>query len=332
MTHKETILKYISKMDTEMLSMVLNETRSYQDVTKDIFVSKLDEAFQKFKSKGDTELIPSPGKCGSEECSNQGRRGYSFFGNVSNDYLSLIFEEEDGDVTDIYSCSFMIPENDFWEITNQITLNIYSEDKVNFIPTIDYSITQQKCEQAINDLEITYKSSITVDDADYWLSKYKVLKDDTGNYFLHGGNIKKFRSIYLDIESFYNLMSKEKQAHDAVIDFYLVASNDDEAVLSWLIKYEEFGQELEFFSIDITFDLNEAIQIGFVPLKHNNDILFVVNQSSKIPEFLNTFSERYWSYVKSISNTGSDEDTQDYYEPSRLYLKEYDENRKNHKK
>jgi hypothetical protein len=332
LTPKETILKYICNMDTEMLSTVLDDNRTYQEATKSVFIGKLEDVFREYKSKGDTELIPSLGYCGSEECTNQGCKGYSFFGNVSNEYLSLILEEKNGEVTDIYHCLFMMPEKGYWELSNQITYTIHTDDKANFVPDINYSITQQKCKEAINDLQKSFNGRITDEDASYWLSKHKPLKDETDNYILHGGFIKEFRLVYLDIESFYNLSSKEKQAHCAVKDFYLVSSNDDEAVLSWLIKYEEFGQDLEYFSIDLTFDLNEAIQKGFVQLKRNNRIHFIVDQYSKIPEFLNIFSERYWSYVKSISNTGNDEVTRDYYEPSRLYLKEYDENRKNSKK
>ena len=41
-----------------MLSLALDETRIYQETTKDVFVSKLDEVFQIFKSNGNTELIP----------------------------------------------------------------------------------------------------------------------------------------------------------------------------------------------------------------------------------------------------------------------------------
>lgn len=47
-----------------MLTMVLDENKIYQATTKDVFVSKLDEVFQIFKSNGNTALIPYAGKCG----------------------------------------------------------------------------------------------------------------------------------------------------------------------------------------------------------------------------------------------------------------------------
>ena len=90
-------------MDTEMLSLVLDEIRIYQEVNKDVFISKLEDVFNQFKAKGDTELIPSPGKCGSEDCTNQGCKGYSFFGNVSKEYISFIIDENDGAVANIYN-------------------------------------------------------------------------------------------------------------------------------------------------------------------------------------------------------------------------------------
>ena len=329
MSQKQTILNHISKMDAGMLSLALDETRIYQETVKDVFVSKLDEVFKIFKSNGNTELIPYAGKCGSEECTNQGCRGYSFFGNVSNDFLSLIFEEEEGSITDIHNCYFMIPENANWEFSNQITLNIYTEDKASFFPTIDYSTTQQNCEDAINDLQKSFNNRITNEDASSWLTYYYPLKDKSSDYILHGGFIKAFRSIYFDIERIHNLISKEEEAASAMIDFRLISPTDNESLLSWLVKYEEFGQDLDYFVADLIIDFNEAVENGFIPLKGNHDIHFMVDQSSNIPVFLDTFSEPYWNYVKSISNAGSDEETHDYYNPDQLFLTEYVERRNN---
>jgi hypothetical protein len=316
-------------MDTDMLSLALNESRTYQETVKDVFVSKLDEVFQIFKSNGNTALIPYAGKCGSEECTNRGCRGYSFFGNVSNDFLSLIFEEEEGSITDIHNCYFMIPENADWEFSNQITLNIYTEDKASFFPTFDYSTTQQKCEEAINDLQKAFNNRITNEDASSWLTYYNPLKDKSSHYILHGGFIKAFRSIYFDIERIHNLISKEKEAVNAINDFRLISPTDNEALLSWLVKYEEFGQDLDYFVADLIIDFKEAVANGFIPLKGNHEIHFLVDRSSKIPVFLDTFSERYWNYVKSISNAGTYEGTQDYYTLDRLFLTEYVERRNN---
>jgi hypothetical protein len=225
----------------------------------------------------------------------------------------------------------MIPENANWEFSNQITLNIYAEDKASFFPTIDYSTTQQKCEDAINDLQKSFNNRITEDDASYWLTKYNPLKDKSSTYILHGGFIKAFRSIYFDIERIHNMITKENEAANAINDFRLISPTDEEAVLSWLVKYEEFGQDLDYCAADLIIDFKEAVANGFIPLKGNHEIHYLVDQASKFPVFLDTFSERYWNYVKSISNAGIYKGTQDYYTLDRLFLKEYVEWRNNQK-
>ena len=62
MGQKQIIINHISKMDTNMLSLAFNESRTYQETVKDVFVSKLDEVFRIFKSNGNTELIHYAGK------------------------------------------------------------------------------------------------------------------------------------------------------------------------------------------------------------------------------------------------------------------------------
>ena len=124
---------------------------------------------------------------------------------------------------------------------------------------------------------------------------------------------------------------KEEEASRAINDFRMISPTDEEAFLSWLVNHEEFGQDLDYFVADLIIDFKEAVEKGFISLKGNHEIHFLVDQSSKIPVFLDTFSERYWNYVKSISNAGTYEGTQDYYTLDRLFLREYAEWRNNQK-
>ncbi len=89
---KETILKSFSNMDIAMLEIILDDSRTYQDATKETFLQKLHEVFIKFKSNNDESLIPYSGKCVSGEC-NKGCKGYSFVGNNSSNHTDFIFEE-----------------------------------------------------------------------------------------------------------------------------------------------------------------------------------------------------------------------------------------------
>ena len=47
MTKKEAIIKYFSSMDLEMLGLVLDESRTYQEATKEIFLENLPATFNR---------------------------------------------------------------------------------------------------------------------------------------------------------------------------------------------------------------------------------------------------------------------------------------------
>lgn len=56
-----TVIKYFSEMDVEMLSIILDDNRTYQDATKVDFLNKVENLFKKFKNSGDTFLTPHLG-------------------------------------------------------------------------------------------------------------------------------------------------------------------------------------------------------------------------------------------------------------------------------
>lgn len=318
-------------MDTEILSMVLDDNRTYEEATKSVFIGKLEDVFREFKLKGDTELIPSPGHCDFEECTNYGCKGYSFFGNVTNEYLSLILEETGAVVTDIYHCLFMIPNEGYWEIPNQITYTIHTDDKANFVPSIDYTINQQKCENALIDLKESYNNKLEKEDCFYWLSKYKQLSETISKYDGYGGFINKFQTVYNEIEHVTNcIIKEEEEASLAVKEFALLKQDDENEMLNWLVKYEQFGLDLEYFRIDTIFNFLEKIEEGYLPLKKNKEVHLLINDYQNICDFLKTFSSNYWHYVEVYAkNVKETVETEDFYEPARLYLKEYLDNKNN---
>lgn len=98
----DAIVHFIQTMDIEMINAFLDDSLTYQDFEKYLFVSKLQEAFEIFKSSGDTKLNCHHGVC--EGC-NEGCNGFSFIGNLSNDYLDMVVETADGKIKDLYECS-----------------------------------------------------------------------------------------------------------------------------------------------------------------------------------------------------------------------------------
>lgn len=104
-THEEAVLWFISRLDWEMVSDLLDEDRTYQDFPKWEFINKLRNVFEKFTSQGDTHLLIFPGRCNGYSCCNFKTGGYIFYGNRTKDYFNLIFELDDNQyVTDMYQC------------------------------------------------------------------------------------------------------------------------------------------------------------------------------------------------------------------------------------
>jgi hypothetical protein len=103
-TQADAVIYFFQRMDISMLKMVLDDTHTYQDFEKKEFLKKLDYAFTALHEAGNTYLNRYAGFCNSEEC-NFKCKGYSFVGNVSNDYMDLILEIKNNKVTDIYECT-----------------------------------------------------------------------------------------------------------------------------------------------------------------------------------------------------------------------------------
>jgi hypothetical protein len=99
----DAVFHFLEQMDAEMLNDILHDDRTYQDFQKDVFIQKLDGAFEVFKNAGDSLLSRHYGKCSEFGC-NAGCEGFSFVGNMSGHYMDLIIEVKEGEVLDIYEC------------------------------------------------------------------------------------------------------------------------------------------------------------------------------------------------------------------------------------
>lgn len=103
-TQAEAVLYFFQRMDIDMLKLLLDNENTYQDFKKKDFLNKLDLAFDNLLQVGNTYLNTYEGICNSETC-NFKCKGYSFVGNVTNDYMDFIFDIRDNRVFDMYECS-----------------------------------------------------------------------------------------------------------------------------------------------------------------------------------------------------------------------------------
>jgi len=93
----------IMEMNSFALMQLLDENINYEDIGKEKFIAKLNDTFNEYRSKGDSELLLDLNTCNS--C-NKGEPVCKFMGNVSRRSFSLFFEFTNGNITDIYHCNW----------------------------------------------------------------------------------------------------------------------------------------------------------------------------------------------------------------------------------
>ena len=101
-TQAEAIRYFIEKIDIEMVDAFLDNDKTYQDYEKYLFISKLQQAFETFINHGDTYLIPIEGRCNS--CFKK-KTGFTFVGNNSKNYMSIIFDVKNNKIDDLFECA-----------------------------------------------------------------------------------------------------------------------------------------------------------------------------------------------------------------------------------
>jgi hypothetical protein len=100
------IFKAISKMNLEALVAYIDEDINIDDTPcKYTLLAEMKEWFNIFKSKGDTYLNQSEGKCIFILCS-QGATTKIFTGNNSGHQYSLKYTLKDNDIIELMQCNY----------------------------------------------------------------------------------------------------------------------------------------------------------------------------------------------------------------------------------
>lgn len=248
-SRKDLIVESIQKMDNNMLDVLLEESKTYQDASKDIFLEKLYDAFSNFRGYGDTNLLAYEGTCNSEDCPNSGCKGFSFLGNLSNNYIDFIFEEVGDDIKDIYQCFGFKAADKSVEPNEPVFVDIREDDKADFIPDVDYLILNQKCKEAQDEL-LQYENQIADRDIySSWLLKHAELFSSFEESPLDFSEMEKFFTLYLRVSDL-----------DDYIEYYFLESisfsenkevnkMDELSLLNWLTKREGLA---ESFTLNIS--------------------------------------------------------------------------------
>lgn len=130
-THFDAVLYFMQGMDTKMLNLILDNKYTYQDLSKKVFLERLDLIFDIFKDDGSNYLNVFDGKCKECYCDNPNVQGFTFEGNNECNFrMNLLFESENNEVIDISECVNF--ENDLKEIEAENYISISDFDYLEY--------------------------------------------------------------------------------------------------------------------------------------------------------------------------------------------------------
>lgn len=238
MSEKQQLIQAFKSLDFDALHNLLDKKRSYMDVSKDLFLSKLKQEIDRYSALNLFEKVIE-GTCGY--C-NKGCKAYKFTAkNLPS--LNLFFEENEGIVTDIYLCNALkvdTPDENDWNIY----LSFFEEEKVDFIPSLKYYLNRQKVESATEDFNCLASSNlVSIQELIHWYNKYKSLAADLNlNNPIISLKYKDFEhldSLYSEVSFLVRNFNKNHLAQEALREYQRINRDDERSVISWLLCHKD---------------------------------------------------------------------------------------------
>ena len=288
MTEKELLIQAFKSLDFEALKNLLDDNKSYMDVSKALFLSTLKKKLDVYSELKSYENVIE-GIC--NHC-NKGCIAYKF--EAENfPSLPLFFEEKNGKVTDIYLCNALeveIQNKNDWDIY----FSFYEEEKVNFKPSIEHLITLQRVEKGVEDFNsLETVGLLPIEDVTNWHNKMKSLADDLKlNDPFVSIKYKAFKHIDFLYSEVYDLVHNYKKNHlakSALDTYHKIDIENEKNIVKWLLE----NKNNYFFSLKKTENWEKT---GIIILETEPNL--VVDCSGYLDGYL--FDEIYYSHHNDI--------------------------------
>ena len=243
-----TILSAFAYLDIDELRRHLKDEYTYQDTTKEIFLSKLETIFMSLINSGNTEFLIFPGVCTSNTCEDCCKKGYRFIGEYSRDYLDLIFEMDEENILDIFDCEDLQTEYVIECLGGKYNIFLDLDDLVTFHKTPEYWSKVYGAEAAFNEIITNPPMLLDFEEISNWLDKHAMLNNlRIGNYDTFGAKLKwsPFSKLYQACRDFKLYIS----AH--LLEFIqanisLKKIKNEDQLIEWIFQYETIYNEATF--------------------------------------------------------------------------------------
>jgi hypothetical protein len=313
--NRTEIVNAISNMDLELLQEALDEDKTYQDVSKTIFIKKLSEVFNQFKISNDSKLIPNSGFCTGTGCPNNGCKGISFVGNHSKYHLDLVVLGSANCVEDMFYCPSLDLDDKTIELGNDFfSIDILPDDLPGFNPPLEVAMQIGKCETACSEIAALGNQVLHLNQIDDWIVKYTDLFNSidfkNNKYSIFNKFCRLFKSIK-DLNDSILLMDEAKKSN---LEFQSINKDDRNSLLKWLVDYEELYDKFIFFDlkpfdshkIELSEEVlpNEEIpEFGLVQLYYECPFKIDREEFVSVIRFKNAFDRYYWDMLAEFNTS-----------------------------
>lgn len=253
----DQVVQAICQMDVPALHTLLSSSYTYNDVYKDVFISKLDEVFYRYREAGDSHLTASPGQCAGKNCNNCGIKGFRFIGELSRNYLDLLFEWDGTELTDIFNCGlFETLQADV--LGKEFDIDIMDDELANFKKDIDHHILLSNAMEALEVLQNLTNHEISYAQLKNWILKYEnsyeKMKKRTKP--LQKMKWSLFMSVYSKCEEVFQFFEENGPSLKKLLA-EMPDEKEEDALIRWTLSCSAF-MDLRTLSVSYGLDLIEV--------------------------------------------------------------------------
>lgn len=283
-----SVLNAFSAMDSDLLGKLLDSQNTYQEVSLDVFIKRLDDVFSEFKSGGDQRLKVASGFCMNRDCNpNQIRTAYRFYGDVTHNYLDFRFilditdDLKDYQIADIYECSCLKcreDQNEWFE--EKKSLSFYWDELNDFSDDPDYIIHKEVALEAEKEIREEGKK-FTVEEIQVWLIKYQSTYDFIRNF---GDALQEmmewdgFRFLYFDLQDLIERVPEIVSLFK--LDYYLDDNCSEEELIEKVLKLEDYF---------------------FVTMEERNSLIVIIDNMAFLGGYFDEFY-KLWDWFKQTQD------------------------------
>jgi len=281
-TQKEAFLKYLQRMDIEMLEMILDDSITYFGASKKVFLEKLSYIFNQVKlggSKGYLKIKQHKKKFNT----------YYLLLQIFSYANKFIIEEKKGIIIKIYGAKTKTSKDDI-ENVSHLELFFGDDEKKDFKPSNEYVMKLYRCTNAYEELVNDKIQILTSEDISQWLMKHTLLYEEVKDeYLLFKYN--DFRNLFFMFECLLEELQNYKEVKIALKTF---TDSNTTSLRQWLVDFNRlaFCRVLSFESSFSDIDIENKT------LKYNyrSNIYFKGDDFLAIVKFNKLYHKHYDNY------------------------------------